>query len=352
MFGRRAVLLLGLLVCACSREAGSSEGKRVLSLNGAGATFPFPLYSKWIAEYHRLYPNLRINYQSIGSGGGIRQLVAETVDFGATDSPVRAEETKGARGPLVHVPTAIGSIVVGYQLEGVPGELRVTPGVLAGIFLGEITRWNDPELSSQNPGISLPDREITVVFRTDGSGTTAALTEYLSSVSPTWKKQVGSGKSVRWPVGLGAKGNEGVTGLLENTPGSIGYTELAYAKQNDLRTLRIQNRAGQFVAPSPDAALAAAESVEMPDELHVSLTDAPGERAYPIASYTYVLLYQEPRELDKGQALARFLWWATHDGQRYTEPLDYAPLPAKVVSKVESRLKGLRAGGKALLDGA
>jgi phosphate transport system substrate-binding protein len=351
MFGRRAVLLFGLLVLACSREAGSSENKRVLSLNGAGATFPFPLYSKWIAEYHRLYPSLRINYQSIGSGGGIRQIVAETVDFGATDAPIQGDEAKGARGPLMHLPMAIGSIVIGYQLDGVVGELHLTPGVLAGIFLGEIKRWNDPELTAANPNMALPDREITVVFRTDGSGSTAALTEYLSSVSPTWKTRVGSGKNVRWPVGLGAKGNEGVTGLVKGTPGSIGYTELAYARQNGLRAALIRNRAGKFVAPSPDAALAAAESVELPDELHVSLIDAPGDAAYPIASYTYLLVYEQPRDADKGQALARFLWWAVHDGQRYAKQLDYAPLPAKVVAKVQSRLEGLNAGGKKLLDG-
>jgi len=351
MLGRRAVVLLGLVTLACSREAGSSEEKRGLSLNGAGATFPYPLYSKWIAEYHALYPNLRINYQSIGSGGGIRQIVAETVDFGATDSPIRDGEARRARGALVHLPMAIGSIAVVYRLDGTSGELRLTPGVLAGIFLGEIKRWNDPELAAANPESSLPDREITVVFRTDGSGSTAALTEYLSAVSETWKERVGAGKAVRWPAGLGAKGNEGVTGLVKGTDGAIGYTELAYARQNRLRAARIQNRAGHFVAPSPDSALAAAESVEIPDELHVSLIDAPGAGAYPIVSYTYVLVYEEARDLRKGRALARFLWWAVHDGQRYASQLDYAPLPAKVVGKVESRLQGLRRGDEKLIDG-
>ncbi len=346
MFGRRAVFLLGLLACACGREASSNDDERTLSLNGAGATFPFPLYSKWIAEYHRLYPNVRINYQSIGSGGGIRQLVAETVDFGATDAPVGDEGAKSARGPLLHLPTAIGSIAIGYQLDGMPGELRLTPGVLAGIFLGEIRRWNDPELAAENPQLALPDRNITVVFRTDGSGSTAALSEYLSSVSPTWKKQVGSGKSVRWPVGLGAKGNEGVAGLIQGTPGAIGYLELAYAKQTGLSRALLRNRAGKFVAPSPSAALAAAESVEMPEGFRVSLIDAPGAGAYPIASYTYLLVYEAPRDAEKGRALARFLWWALHDGQRYAEQLDYAPLPATVMRQVESELQTQK-----LLDG-
>ncbi|MDQ2642698.1 MAG: phosphate ABC transporter substrate-binding protein PstS [Myxococcota bacterium] len=346
MFGRRAVFLLAVLACACGRDAGSSDGERTLSLNGAGATFPFPLYSKWIAEYHRLYPNVRINYQSIGSGGGIRQLVAETVDFGATDAAVRDEEARSARGSLLHLPTAVGSLAIGYRLDGVSGELRLTPGVLAGIFLGEIQRWNDPELAVENPRLALPDRAITVVFRTDGSGSTAALTEYLSRVSPIWKEQVGSGKSVRWPVGLGAKGNEGVAGLLQGTPGSIGYLELAYAKQSGLPSALLRNHAGKFVAPSPSAALAAAESVEMPEGFRVSLIDAPGEAAYPIASYTYLLVYEKPRDAEKGRALARFLWWALHDGQRYAEQLDYAPLPASVLRKLESKLQTQK-----LLDG-
>ena len=351
----RRVVLLSLLSLACERSSRASaetgSGDESVSLNGAGATFPYPLYSKWISEYNRLHPNVRINYQSIGSGGGIRQMVAGTVDFGATDAPVKPGEALAAPGALLHLPTTVGSVVITYNLEGVDRPLRLTPELLSGIFLGEIKRWNHPELAAANLELKLPDREISVVFRTDGSGTTSVFTAYLAEASRAFRDRVGSGKSVKWPVGLGAKGNEGVTGQIKTMPGSIGYTELAYATQNRMPKAEVRNRAGRFIGPTPQAATAAARSVSMPDTLHVSLAGAEGESAYPISSYTYILIYESAKDAKRGEALARFLWWAIHDGQGYAEALDYAPLPANVVEQAEAKLLTLRAGGKKLLDG-
>lgn len=362
MILRRQVLLLGALgPLGCGRAESSSKAAtssgsaapgavKIVSLNGAGATLPYPLYSKWMAEYNRLHPSVRINYQSIGSGGGIRQVVAGTVDFGATDAPMKDVEAKAAAGRLTHIPTTIGSVVVSYNSSGLTTPLRLTSGTLARIYLGEVTRWNDPAIVASNPGVHLPAQPLTVVFRTDGSGTTAVFTEFLAKASPTFEHRVGVGKSVRWPAGLGAKGNEGVTGQVKGTPGAMGYIERAYATQSKLRCAEVENGAGRFVAPTLDAITAAADSVEMPDELHVSLTGAGGD-AYPIASYTYLLVYDDAQNAAKAEALARFVWWAVHEGQAYARALDYAPLPAKVVGKVESRLKQLRAGGRRLLDG-
>jgi len=358
---RRLLLLLAVFALfACNKKesastsAGGSEpssGTKDVSLTGAGATFPYPLYSKWMSEYNKLNPNVKINYQSIGSGGGIRQVVAGTVDFGASDAPMKPEEAKGAPGKLLHIPTTIGAVVVTYNLEGVTQNLKLTPGVLSGIFLGEIKKWNDAKIGSLNPGVNLPAKDIAVVYRSDGSGTTAVFTDYLAAVSPAWKTTVGTGKSVKWPVGLGAKGNEGVTGQVKSTPGSIGYIELAYATQNKLPTAEIQNNAGKFVAPSLEAVSAAAAGVEMPPELHVSIVNAGGDAAYPIASYTYLLVYEDAKDRTKGEALAKFLWWATHDGQKFASALDYAPLPPTVVQKIEARLKTLKSGSKVLLTG-
>ncbi|HEX6766833.1 MAG TPA: phosphate ABC transporter substrate-binding protein PstS [Polyangiaceae bacterium] len=349
MTGRRDVLGLLLLVASgCERTASGSRDETI-SLHGAGATFPFPLYSKWIAEYNRQNPSVQINYQSIGSGGGVRQIVARTVDFGATDTPMTADEARDAPSTILHVPTAIGSVVVSYQLPELGQPLRLTSELLARIFLGEIKRWNDPALLAENSGAKLPDGEISVVTRSDGSGTTAIFTDYLKAVSPLWRERVGAGKSVRWPAGLGAKGNEGVTGHLKSTPGAIGYTELAYATQNRLPRAAIKNSAGRFVVPTPDASTAAAVAVPMPESLHVSLADAPSDTAYPIASYTYVLVYANTDDAVKGAALARFLWWATHEGQKFARELDYAPLPSGIVAQVEARLKSLRAGGQPAL---
>ena len=329
--------------------AGCSRPKGEIALNGVGATFPYPLYSKWITEYNRLRPEIRINYQSIGSGGGVRQIVAGTVDFGATDVPMLEGEASGAAGELLHVPTAVGSVVVCYRLEGLQADLKLTPAVLARIFLGELERWNASEITALNPGVTLPDLPITVIYRTDGSGTTAIFTQFLAQLSDSWRARIGAGKMVRWPAGMGAKGNEGVTGHLQAMPGAIGYTELAYATQNHLPHVAIKNHAGNFVGPAPAAAVAAAEAVPMPDELHVWLAEAQGAQAYPLAAYTYLLVYRDAREPAKGEALAEFLWWAIHDGQRYTTELDYAPLPKNVVTKVEGALRTLRANGKRVL---
>lgn len=358
-FGRRQLLVLAAgLSFACNKPAGENKAGSPapissqagpISLNGAGATFPFPLYSKWIAEYNKQFPNIQINYQSIGSGGGIRQIIAGTVDFGATDAPMKADEAKQAPGKLLHIPTTIGAVVLCYSLPDVKETLKLTPDVLADIYLGKIKKWNDPKIAADNAGAKLPDKEIAVVYRTDGSGTTNVFTDYLSAISPEWKDKVGAGKSVKWPVGLGAKGNEGVTGQLKTTPYTIGYTERAYATQNKLPMAELKNKSGKFVAPTTPAMSAAAEGVEMPAELYVSLVDSAAEAAYPIAGYTYLLVYADAKDATKGEAIAKYLWWALHDGQKFAETLDYAPLPAKVVTLVEARLKELTAGGKKLL---
>lgn len=353
----RVVLALAcmLLALGCSRRESSEQNVQPgatgeVSLNGAGATFPYPLYSKWMAEYNKLHPNVRINYQSIGSGGGIRQIVAGTVDFGATDTAMTQSEVQKAPGQLNHVPTTVGAVVVAYNVGDLKG-LKLSGDVLADIFLGKITKWNDPRIAADNPGASLPDQSISVVHRSDGSGTSAIFTEYLAAVSPEWKDKVGVGKSVRWPTGLGAKGNEGVTGQVKTTPGAIGYTETAYAQQNQLAVAAIKNRAGEFVEPKTEAISKAAETAQLSEDLHASLVDAEGAGVYPIAAYTYLLVYQEARDPAKGEALAKFLWWAIHDGQKYAAELHYAPLPANVTEKIETRLRNLKYEGKPLLSG-
>jgi phosphate transport system substrate-binding protein len=315
-----------------------------LLITGAGATFPYPLYSKWFSEYNKLHPDIRFNYQSIGSGGGIRQMTEKTVDFGATDAPMTDEELH--KGPtLVHIPTVLGAVVVVYNVPGVPA-LRLSPGTLAGIFLGKITHWNDPELLKDNPGAKLPASAITVAHRADGSGTTAIFTDYLAKVSPDWKGQVGSGKSVKWPVGLGGKGNEGVTGHVKTTEGAIGYVELAYANQNHLTMASLKNKSGAFVKPSLESTTAAAAGVTLPEDFRVSITDPAGATAYPISSFTYLLVDRTPKDAQKGAAIVRFLSWAVHDGQKLAPALDYAPLPAPVVTRVDQRLGQLGAGAQ------
>jgi phosphate transport system substrate-binding protein len=361
-FGRRELLVLAAgLTFACNKPAGGEGEKKggsaapissqagPISLNGAGATFPFPLYSKWMAEYNKQYPNIRINYQSIGSGGGIRQIIAGTVDFGASDAPMKDDEAKQATGKLFHIPATIGSVVISYNVPELTETLKLTSETLTDIYLGNIKKWNDPKIAADNPGAKLPAKEISVVYRTDGSGTTAVYTDYLAAVSAAWKDKVGAGKSVKWPVGLGAKGNEGVSGQVKTTPYTIGYIERAYATQNKLPMAELKNKSGKFVAPSTAAMSAAAEGVEMPAELFVSLVNSSAEAAYPITGYTYLLVYADAKDPSKGEAIAKFLWWALHDGQKFAESLDYAPLPAKVITQVEARLKELTAGGKKLL---
>ncbi|MCU1279084.1 MAG: phosphate transporter substrate-binding protein, PhoT family, partial [bacterium] len=314
-----------------------------LLINGAGATFPFPLYSKWFSEYNKLHPDLRFNYQSIGSGGGIKQITEKTVDFGATDSPMTDAELAKAPG-VMHIPTVLGAVVVVYN--GAPAGIKLTPDLLADIFLGKITHWNDPKLQAIAGQPKLPDVAITVVHRSDGSGTTGVFTDFLAKVSPQWKTTVGAAKAVKWPTGLGGKGNEGVTGSVKSTPGSIGYVELAYAKQNALTMASIKNADGNFVTASIETTSEAAAGVEVPADFRVSITNAKGKNAYPIASFTYVLIYKEQPDVAKGKAIGQFLWWAIHDGQKLAAPLDYAPLPKPVVAKVAEALRTITAAGK------
>ncbi len=321
-----------------------------LTVTGAGATFPYPLYSKWFYEYSNAHPGVNFNYQSIGSGGGIRQITAGTVDFGATDTPMKDADMAKLPGPIFHIPTAIGAVAVVYNLKGVGPGLKLTQEALADIFLGKITRWNDPKIASQNPGAKLPGEDIVVAHRSDGSGTTDIFTNYLSTVNPGWKEKVGRGKSVRWPVGLGGKGNEGVAGSVKQTPGAIGYVELAYATQNRMAMAALRNREGSFVPPSLEStsAAAAGASRTMPADFRVSLVDAPGKDAYPICGLTWILVTKDQKDEAKGKALVAFLKWALHDGQKMNAPLLYAPIPGPVVEKVDATLKQIRFQGKSL----
>lgn len=356
--GRAVRLALALLAAAGLLAAGCAgkkapEGRggagRVM-VSGAGATFPYPLYSKWFSEYAKVNPGVRIDYQSIGSGGGIKQLQAGTVDFGASDAPMTDAELRKTPD-VIHIPTVLGAVVVAYNLQGVP-DLRLTPAVLADIFLGKIKRWNDPAIGAANPGVALPALDITVAHRSDGSGTTYVFTDYLSAVSAEWKSKVGTGKSVDWPVGVGGKGNEGVSGVIRNTPGAIGYVELIYAEQTRIPYALIQNRDGNFVKPTLESvsAAAAGAAARMPEDLRVSIVNAPGKDSYPISAFTYLLLDKNQKDEAKGRALVKFIWWALHDGERYARELLYAPLPPEVLAKVEARLRTVSYQGKPLLE--
>jgi len=334
------------LLLLCFTLGFATNAGADLLINGAGATFPFPLYSKWFSEYNKLHPDLKFNYQSIGSGGGIKQITEGTVDFGASDAPMTDEELAKAKD-VVHIPTVLGAVVIVYNLAGVD-RLKLCPSTVSGIFLGKIKNWNDPAIKSENVGLKLPDSAISVAHRSDGSGTTSIFTDYLAKVSPEWKSVVGAGKSVKWPVGLGGKGNEGVTGLVKQNAGTIGYVELAYANQNALSAAAIKNREGAFVAPTIESTSQAAAHLKMPEDFRVSVTDATGKGAYPIAGFTYLLVHRDQKDKAKGEALLNFLWWAVHDGQKLAAPLDYSPLPAPVVQKVEAALKKLTVEGRPL----
>jgi phosphate transport system substrate-binding protein len=310
------------------------------TLNGAGATFPYPMYSKWFSEYHKLHPDVEINYQSIGSGGGIRQVLAGTVDFGASDGPMTDEQLKEAKIKILHVPTVLGADVPAYNIPGVTAELKFSPETLAGIFLGKITSWDSPALAKDNPGVKLPSQPIILIHRSDGSGTTYIWTDYLSKVSSEWQSQVGKGTSVKWPVGLGGKGNEGVAGMIRQMPGAIGYIELIYAVQNNIPYGVVRNAAGNFVKASLESVTAAAGSVQnMPADFRVSITNAPGKDAYPISSFTWLLIPVRSKDATKGKILADFLDWMVDDGQKMTAQLTYAPLPQAVASKVKAEIK-------------
>jgi phosphate transport system substrate-binding protein len=319
--------------------AGVLWAGNALSINGAGATFPYPMYSKWFDEYHKKDPNLQINYQSIGSGGGIKQVTEGTVDFGATDGPMNDEQLKAYQDKhgsgILHFPTVLGAVVPTYNIPGVTAELNFTPDALAGIFLGKITKWNDPAIADVNKGVKLPAEDIVVVHRADGSGTTYCWTDYLSKVSDEWKTKVGKGGSVNWPVGLGGKGSEGVTGTVKNTPNSITYVELIYAESNKIPYGSVKNSAGAFVKASLAAVSAAAAGAakEMPDDFRVSITNAPGKAAYPISTFTWLLIPEKFSDAGKRDAMKGFVKWMLADGQNYAEALSYAKLPKEVVAK-------------------
>ncbi|HEY4734571.1 MAG TPA: phosphate ABC transporter substrate-binding protein PstS [Gemmatimonadaceae bacterium] len=339
-----------ILAAACAKDNSSnsttssstSTSSGGVDLTGAGATFPYPIYSKWFSDY-AAQSGVKINYQSIGSGGGIRQLSEQTVDFGASDSPMSDEEMGKAKGgPVLHIPTVLGADVVTYNLPGVTAPLKLTPEAIAGIFMGSIKKWNDNRIASLNTGVKLPGSDILVVHRSDGSGTTYIFTDYLSTAVPAWKTAVGKGKEVKWPVGIGAKGNEAVSGQVKQTPGAVGYVELAYAKQNNLPIAAVRNLAGQYVAASVPAVTAAAAGVakSLPEntDYRLSIVNAPGAESYPISSFTWLLVYQHQKDATKGKKVVDFLNWALTEGEKTAPSLDYAPLPSEMAAKVKARV--------------
>jgi phosphate transport system substrate-binding protein len=348
-----ALLIVSLIALSagCSgNSGGGGGGGGSIRLNGMGATFPKPIYDKWVSEYGKLNSNIRIDYQSQGSGAGIKGIQAQTVDFGASDAPMSDNDLKGAPGEILHIPTVLGAVVITYNLAGVSQPLQFSPETLADIFLGKVKRWDDAKIKADNAGVQLPAEDIRVVYRADASGTSAVFTEYLSAISPEWKEKVGADKSPKWPVGQGGKGNEGVMGQIKQQPNTIGYTELTYALTSKLPVARIKNSAGNFVEPSLDAiTAAAAESVsKMQPDLRASIVNAAGATAYPISSYTYILAYKEQRDAVKGKALVDFLWWAIHDGERFATDLKYAPLPDEIVKRAEEKINSITSGGKTL----
>ena len=342
---------LMLLAVACAKEGANNSSTASstttssgsVDLTGAGATFPYPIYSKWFNDYAQS-TGVKINYQSIGSGGGIRQLSEQTVDFGASDSPMSDQELAGAKGgPVLHIPTVLGAVVITYNVPGLTTPINLSANAIADIFAGKITKWSDTRIASLNAGAKLPSTDILVVHRSDGSGTTYIFTDYLSKAVPAWNSSVGKGKEVKWPVGLGAKGNEGVAGQVKQTPGAIGYVELAYAKQNNLPFAAVINKAGKAILPSVAAVTAAAAGVAntLPanTDYRISVSDAPGADSYPISSFTWLLVYAQQRDAVKGKKLVDFLNWALTTGESSAPSLDYAPLPAEMAAKVRDRLK-------------
>lgn len=352
---RFTLAVLAIAIAACSPDQSKNDNTATsanqqsgsVDLTGAGATFPYPLYSKWFSDY-AAKTGVKINYQSIGSGGGIRQLSEATVDFGASDSPMKDEELAKAKGPIFHIPTVLGAVVVTYNLPGITTPLNLTGDLVADIFAGRIKRWNDPRIAAVNSGVKLPASDILVVHRSDGSGTSYVFTDYLSNVSKTWAASPGKGKEVAWPVGLGGKGNEGVSGLVKQTPGAVGYVELAYAKQNSLPSASIRNAAGNFVAPSPAGMTAAAAAVasQLPanTDYRLSIVNAPGADAYPISSFTWILVYQRQPDAVKGKKLVAFLRWALTEGETEATALDYAPLPSSMATQLQARLDSIKIG--------
>ena len=345
-----ALSLVLLAACQRSEMPQSSTNNTTtattneIQINGAGATFPYPIYSKWFDEYRQKHPNVKINYQSIGSGGGIKQLSAQTVFFGASDGPMTDDQLKAAPGPILHFPTVLGGVVPIYNVPGITQQLRFSGDVLANIYLGKITKWNDPAIRSINPGMNPPATDIVVVHRSDGSGTTYIFVDYLSKVSPGFKQKVGIATSVNWPAGVGAKGNEGVSGLVKQTPGAIGYVELVYALQNKIAYAAVQNKSGDFVVASLDSVTAAANAAAatMPDDFRVSITNSDAKGAYPLSSFTWLLLYQNPVDKERGRIMSDFTLWAITDGQKEAPALGYAPLPSNVVEREKAALKKIQ----------
>jgi phosphate transport system substrate-binding protein len=346
-------LLLALVSSACSTPSSTTTTAPTTSapvnLNGAGATFPNPLYTKWFDEYNKL-TGVKVNYQSIGSGGGISQITEGTVDFGASDGIMTADQiakAEAASGPILHIPTATGSVAVVYNLPGVAsGQLKLTSDVLADIYLKKINAWNDPKIAAINPGLNLPSTVIAVVHRSDGSGTTNIFTNYLSKVSEEWKTKVGNANSVNWPGDIGGQGNAGVAGQVQQTPGAIGYVELAYAVQNKIAWAQLKNVSGNYIAPSLAATTKAAEGVALPDDMKVMITNSTNPDAYPIAGFTWILVYVNQKDKAKGESLVKMLWWALHEGQQFETALDYAPLSSTAVAKAETQIRSIRYQGQ------
>jgi len=335
--GKIAVLTVMLIFTACSPTQVPAQ----MLINGAGATFPNPIYQKWFAEYAKVDPSVRFNYQSIGSGGGQKQILAGTVDFGASDGPMSDASLASAPGKILHIPTVAGADVVTYNLPDNP-QLKFDGQTIADIFLGKITKWNDPRIAGQNPGVKLPDSDIVVVHRSDGSGTTYIWVDYLSGVSKEWESKVGRGTSVSWPTGLGGKGNEGVTGQVKQTPGAIGYVELVYAKQNKLPFADIKNAAGEYITPSIESITKALATAQIPDDFRFSMVNPPGQGAYPISGTTWLLVYETQKDAVKGRKLVEFLNWAITQGEGMASALDYAPLPESVQQRVLERIKTIK----------
>ena len=333
----RSKIFLGLTIAFGLSATASAQ----MMINGAGATFPYPIYSKWFDEYAKVDPSVRFNYQSIGSGGGQKQILAQTVDFGASDGPMSDENLSKAPGKILHLPTVAGAVVMTYNLPGNPA-LKLDGETIADIFLGKIKKWNDPKIAASNPGAKLPENEIVVVHRSDGSGTTFIFTDYLSKVSTEWKQKAGNNTSVNWPTGIGGKGNEGVSGQVKQTPGAIGYVELIYAVQNKMPYADVKNAAGQFVKPSMESVTAALGTANIPDDFRFSMTNAPGDSAYPIAGATWLLVYEQQKDPAKGKKLIEFLKWALTKGEGMAKDLNYAPLPDEVQQRVLKRIDEIK----------
>jgi phosphate transport system substrate-binding protein len=329
------------LLFAVGLTAFATGAQAQMTVNGAGATFPYPIYSKWFDEYAKVDPSVRFNYQSIGSGGGQKQILAQTVDFGASDGPMSDENLAKAPGKILHIPTVAGAVVVSYNLPG-NLSLKLDGDTIAGIFLGTIKKWNDPKLTALNPGVNLPDTDLIVVHRSDGSGTTYIWTDYLSKISPDWKSKVGTNTSVNWPVGLGGKGNEGVAGQIKQTQGAVGYVELIYAIQNKMPYAEVKNSSGEFVKPTLQSITAATATAQIPDDFRFSITNAPGKEAYPICGATWLLVYQQQKDPAKGKKLVEFLKWALSKGEGMAEQLDYAPLPESLRDRVLKRVDEIK----------